>query len=161
MDKILENLPEYCSRFLYHQLNGAKKLQPRTTLAYAGDLNLFFYFLAIANPACKDIPAKDVSADILAKLSVDDIEEYYEWLADYERDGKTYTNFGMLPGSFLVMCHLSYEISVQCTISYGNGTLLLRIEIYLIPTPFYYEFFRVWRQQNNDHSTQILCYNKY
>lgn len=138
MDKILENLPEYCSRFLYHQLNGAKKLQPRTTLAYAGDLNLFFYFLAITNPACKDIPAKDVSADILAKLSVDDIEEYYE------RDGKTYANFGMLPGSFLVMCHLSYEISVQCTISYGNGTLLLRIEIYLIPTPFYYEFFRVF-----------------
>ena len=42
MDKILENLPEYCSRFLYHQLNGVKKLQPRTTLAYAGDLNLFF-----------------------------------------------------------------------------------------------------------------------
>lgn len=92
MDKILENLPEYCSRFLYHQLNGAKKLQPRTALAYAGDLNLFFYFLAIANPACKNIPAKDVSTDILAKLSVDDIEEYYEWLADYERDGKTYTN---------------------------------------------------------------------
>lgn len=92
MDKILENLPEYCSRFLYHQLNGAKKMQPRTALAYAGDINLFFYYLGIANPTCKDIKQSDISVEILAQLTVDDIEEYYEWLADYERDGKTYTN---------------------------------------------------------------------
>ncbi len=92
MDHILTDLPEYCSRFLYHKLNGGKRIQPRTALAYAGDLSLFFYYLSNNSPACKNIPANEIPAEILDKLLIDDIEEYYRWLACYTREGKVYTN---------------------------------------------------------------------
>ncbi len=92
MDQILENLPDYVSRYLYSKLNGPARMQPRTALAYAGDLSLFFYYLSVKSPICKDLLAKDIPAETLGKFTYDDIEEYYEWLAHYERNGKTYTN---------------------------------------------------------------------
>lgn len=93
MEKILSGLPDYVSRFLNHKLNGSRHLQPRTVLAYAGDLNLFFYYLSISNPLCKNINIRDISAEeILANLTIDDIEDYYEWLSSYERNGKAYEN---------------------------------------------------------------------
>ncbi len=91
-NKLLSELPEYCDRFIYNQLNGTKRLQPRTVFAYAGDLSLFFYYLTINNPLCKDLKPHEISVSILSNLTVDDMEEFYTWTASYNRDGKTYTN---------------------------------------------------------------------
>ena len=92
MDAICENLPDYVSRYLYSKLNGPSRMQPRTALAYAGDLSLFFYYLSVKSPICKDIAIKDIPAETLALFNNDDMEEYYEWLAHYERNDKVYTN---------------------------------------------------------------------
>lgn len=92
MDEICKELPAYVSNYLYYKLNGPARMQPRTALAYAGDLSLFFYFCSIKSPVCKNVAIKDIPAETLGLFQVDDIEEYYEWLADYERDGKAYTN---------------------------------------------------------------------
>ena len=92
MDKILGPLPEYVSRYLYSKLNGPSRMQPRTALAYAGDLSLFFYYLSIKSPVCKNIPIKEIPAETLGLFTNDDMEEYYEWLACYERNENVYTN---------------------------------------------------------------------
>ncbi len=94
MDKILEKLPKYCSDCLYYKLNGPKKAQSRTVLAYAGDYSVFFDYLKKRNPLCKNMEIVDISTDILSHLTVDDIEEYYEYLSMYTKDGKVYTNQG-------------------------------------------------------------------
>lgn len=94
VNRILEPLPTYCLDFLYHKVNGPKKMQPRTALAYAGDYSTFFYFLSVRNPLCKDIPSADITPEFLGNLTRDDIEEYYEFLHQYERNGKIYTNEG-------------------------------------------------------------------
>ena len=94
VNQILEPLPRYCLDFLYHKVNGPKKMQPRTALAYAGDYSTFFYFLSVRNPLCKDIPSADITPEFLGNLTRDDIEEYYEFLHQYERNGKIYTNEG-------------------------------------------------------------------
>ena len=92
MDSICQSLPDYVSRYLYSKLNGPSRMQPRTALAYAGDLNLFFYYLSIKSPICRDKAVRDIPAETLGLFNNDDMEEYYEWLAHYERNGKVYTN---------------------------------------------------------------------
>ena len=92
IDEICAGLPKYVSDYLYYKLNGPARMQPRTALAYAGDISLFFYFCSVNSTACKGIAIKEIPAETLGLFEVDDIEEYYEWLADYSRDGKTYTN---------------------------------------------------------------------
>lgn len=92
--QILEPLPKYCMDFLYHKVNGPKKMQPRTALAYAGDYSTFFFFLSVRNPLCKGMPSSDITPEFLGRLTRDDIEEYYEFLHQYERNGKIYTNGG-------------------------------------------------------------------
>lgn len=94
VDRILEPLPKYCRDFLYHKVNGPRKLQPRTAQAYAGDYCTFFYFLSVRNPMCKNIPSSEITPEFLGNLTKDDIEEYYEFLHQYEKDGKIYTNEG-------------------------------------------------------------------
>lgn len=92
MDAICAELPPYVSNYLYSKLNGPSKMQPRTAFAYAGDLSLFFYFCSVKSPVCRNLPIKDITPETLGLFQVDDIEEYYEWLADYERNGKRYMN---------------------------------------------------------------------
>ena len=94
VDHILEPLPKYCRDFLYHKVNGPKQMQPRTAVAYAGDYRTFFYFLSQRNPMCKDISSAEITPEFLGKLTREDIEEYYEFLHCYEKDGKIYTNKG-------------------------------------------------------------------
>lgn len=92
MDQKLENLPQVCSYFLYDKLLGPSQMRPRTALAYAGDLENFFYYLKERNPLCKELQIKDIPIELLESLTVDDLEEYYKYLSGYTRNGKYYEN---------------------------------------------------------------------
>ncbi|MCR5584332.1 MAG: tyrosine-type recombinase/integrase [Lachnospiraceae bacterium] len=68
--------------------------QPRTRIAYAEDLKVFFDFIKESNPEFK---GKDLSEmkdpAVLERFTAEDIEEFLDYLKLYENpEGKTFTN---------------------------------------------------------------------
>ncbi len=77
LKELLDNLPSFCKDFF----RGIEpRTQPKTRLAYAYDLTVFFQFLTNTNPIIKDKDIHKLSVDILDKITVKDIEEYMEYL---------------------------------------------------------------------------------
>lgn len=86
---VLDTLPSFCRNFF----RGIEDYtSTRTRLAYAYDLRLFFEFLHEKNSICAKKDIKDISVDILDKLTRMDIEEYLEYISLYQKDGKDITN---------------------------------------------------------------------
>ncbi|MDD2355602.1 MAG: tyrosine-type recombinase/integrase [Lachnospiraceae bacterium] len=89
MRAVLDTLPRFCRQFF----RGIEQnTLPRTRLAYAYDLRVFFEFLHNTNPACKKQEITDYSIDILKYIQKEDIEEYLEYCTYYEKGGKIITN---------------------------------------------------------------------
>lgn len=86
---ILENLPSYCKTYFRAIENYTST---RTRVGYAYDLKLFFEYLHEKNALCSKIEIKDISLDILDKLTRIDIEEYLEFMSLYQKDGKDISN---------------------------------------------------------------------
>ncbi len=89
MREIVSGLPAFCRQFF----RGIEERSlPRTRLAYAYDLRVFFEFIKDSNPLYKNKEIKDFPFEILENITASDIEEYMEYLTYYEKDGKEYTN---------------------------------------------------------------------
>lgn len=75
--ELTEQLPSFCRSFF-------RGIEPRTAsrtrIAYAYDLHVFFEFLHVSNPRLKEKDIKDISLEDLDQLTVQDIEEYMEYL---------------------------------------------------------------------------------
>lgn len=76
--ELLEQLPNFCRDF-FRGID--TQTSPRTKIAYAYDLIVFFNYLIQENPTIKSID--DINIDTLTKLSSKDIEEYMEYLSLY------------------------------------------------------------------------------
>lgn len=121
MERILEGLPEYVSRFLYSKLNGIRSLQPRTVLAYAGDINLFFYFLS----ECRHMSPKEITTDYLGELISDDIDDFYIWTGEYTKGEKTYHNNSAAQKRKIASISALYHYLMQKHFVNSNPCLLL------------------------------------
>ena len=77
----LQLLPSFCTTFF----RGIEpRTLPRTRLAYAVDLKVFFTWLKDSNPVFKDTDIRSIPMDALNSLEAFDIEEYMEYLKLYE-----------------------------------------------------------------------------
>ncbi len=89
MRAVLDTLPPFCKTFF----RGIEEYtSTRTRLAYAYDLRLFFEFLHEQNSICSKMDIKEFPITILDNLTRMDIEEYLEYMALYQKDGKDVTN---------------------------------------------------------------------
>ncbi len=89
MRAVLETLPPFCKTFF----RGIEEYtSARTRLAYAYDIRLFFEFLHEKNAVCAKMEISQYPLTILEQLNRQDIEEYLEYMALYEKDGKEISN---------------------------------------------------------------------
>lgn len=86
---ILDTLPAFCRDFFRGIENYTS---PRTRLAYAYDIRLFFEFLHETNSACANTPITEYKVSLLDQLGREDILEYLDYVSLYEKDGKDITN---------------------------------------------------------------------
>ena len=89
MREVLSTLPPFCKRFFRGIEN---QTSPRTRLAYAYDIRLFFEFLHETNGVYKKMDIVDFPMSMLDEIGREDIEEYMEYLSLYIRDGQEITN---------------------------------------------------------------------
>lgn len=87
--EVLATLPPFCKNFFRGMDN---TISARTKLGYALDLRIFFEFLHETNSYLSKTPITEYKLPVLDQICKEDIEEYMEYLAYYEKDGKEYTN---------------------------------------------------------------------
>lgn len=78
--ELLKELPSYVKDFYRGR---SLSTSAKTRLSYSYDLNTFFQFLQISNPALADKPIKDISLNDLESLTLSDFEEFQEYLKVY------------------------------------------------------------------------------
>lgn len=89
MRAVLDTLPGFCRSYF----RGIEEYtSSRTRLAYAYDIRLFFEFLHERNSVCAKMDIKDYPLSVLDQISRMDIEEYLEYIALYQKDGRDITN---------------------------------------------------------------------
>ena len=87
--EMLKELTRFCITFF----RGIEyTTSSRTRIAYAYDLGVFFNYIKDTNPAYADIEINHFSIDILNKITVDDIEEYLDYLKVYSKNSSEHTN---------------------------------------------------------------------
>ena len=87
--EMLKELPRFCMTFF----RGIEyTTSSRTRIAYAYDLGVFFNYIKDTNPAYADIEINHFSIDKLNKITVDDIEEYLDYLKVYSKNSSEHTN---------------------------------------------------------------------
>lgn len=87
--EIQQTLPAFCGDFF----RGIQEYtSPRTRIAYAYDIRVFFEYLHENNPICKKMKIIDYPLELLDQITRLDIEEYLEYCSYYIKDGKEYMN---------------------------------------------------------------------
>ena len=88
--KLQEELPRFCRQYF----RGIEQTTaPRTRLAYAYDLGVFFEFLHKNNSVLSKMDIIEFPLSVLDQITKADIEEYLEYLSYYVKDdGTEYTN---------------------------------------------------------------------
>lgn len=89
MRAVLATLPPFCKQFFRGIENTTS---PRTRLAYAYDIRLFFEFLHETNGVLRKKDIVDFPVGLLDEIGREDIEEYMDYLSFYTKDGQEITN---------------------------------------------------------------------
>ncbi|MCR5675636.1 MAG: tyrosine-type recombinase/integrase [Lachnospiraceae bacterium] len=89
MREVLATLPAFCRQYFRGIDDTASA---RTKLGYAYDLRTFFQFLHENNPALSKTEITDYPVSILDQITREDIEEYVEYLALYNKEDREITN---------------------------------------------------------------------
>lgn len=89
MRNVLDELPSFCKQFFRGIENNTS---PRTRLAYAYDLRVFFEYMHKNNSYCNKMDMKDFPLSILEHITREDIEEYLEYVSYYQKDNREITN---------------------------------------------------------------------
>ena len=83
MREVLQELPSFCKQFFRGIENTTA---PRTRLAYALDLRIFFEFMQKNNAQLCRIPIPQFPLSVLEQITKEDIEEFLEYLDLYEKE---------------------------------------------------------------------------
>lgn len=87
--QMLKELPYFCMMFF----RGIEQTTAsRTRIAYAYDLGIFFNFIKDNNPSYSNVDIKDFKIELLDQITVNDIEEYLDYLKVYSKDESEHTN---------------------------------------------------------------------
>ncbi|MBO6137529.1 MAG: tyrosine-type recombinase/integrase [Lachnospiraceae bacterium] len=90
LNGIIKNgLPPYCRDYFISLEN---RTQIRTRIAYAYDLQLFFYYIQSENPLYSECSIRDIPFEAIERLDRKDFEEYMHFLRAYEKDGRYGSN---------------------------------------------------------------------
>lgn len=87
--EMLMELPKFCMNYfrgIEHTTSS------RTRIAYAYDLGVFFNFIKENNPSLKNSEIRDFKLSLLEEITIEDIEEYMEYLKYYSKDDSEHTN---------------------------------------------------------------------
>ena len=87
--EMLLELPKFCMNYfrgIEHTTSS------RTRIAYAYDLGVFFNFIKENNPAFRNAEIRDFKLSLLEEITIEDIEEYMEYLKFYSKDDSEHTN---------------------------------------------------------------------
>ncbi len=92
--EILAELPDYC-RYYFHAK--AQNFEPKTRHAYAVDMKVFFTFMTERIPAYKGEPISGIPMEAFNQLTSHDIDEYMDYLRNYNADGdhRRNTEYGL------------------------------------------------------------------
>lgn len=75
--ELLSEMPDYVRAYFSSRRTNTTT---KTRLAYAYDLKKFFAWLKLSNSELKTTPIKDISLDVLSRLTAQDINEYLDYL---------------------------------------------------------------------------------
>lgn len=85
----IEKMPAFVKDFFnFYEIS--KNAAPNTILAYAYDLDAFFYYLMQTNPMIQSYG--DITLEILDQLTLKDIQDYMSFLVLYKKEGKVLKN---------------------------------------------------------------------
>lgn len=87
--ELLNHLPRFCKNYFRSIEHTTSS---RTRIAYAYDLGIFFNYIKENNPKFKEVPVEELKLQILEELTIDDIQEYLEYLKIYSKDDAEHTN---------------------------------------------------------------------
>ena len=82
IEDILVELPKCSMEYIYSKMS-AEKFQPRTRLAYLEEQLLFFKYLCNSHEDFMDFKPADIPAELLNKLTTQDIEAYLAYCGEY------------------------------------------------------------------------------
>ena len=111
----METIPTFCKMF-FRGTNDI--ISPRTKIAYAYDLRVFFEYMMKNNSFCQKYSIQDLPLSVLDQIKREDIEEYLEYLfipneetvqslketleKVMNMDYKTLESFGKAAASFVI-----------------------------------------------------------
>lgn len=87
--ELLKRLPGFANEYF---LGKNELISPRTKIAYAYDLIVFFEYIHDSNDEFSKMKITDFPMDILDKITRNDILYFLEYLSFYEKDSKIYKN---------------------------------------------------------------------
>ena len=87
--QVLSTLPAFCKDY-FRAIDSTTTT--KTRISYAYDIRIFFQFLLDENPAFKNYAMTDFSVEVLDQIKAVDLEEYMEYLKEYQNGDKTETN---------------------------------------------------------------------
>lgn len=120
LNKVIKQLPDYCKYYFNAKSN---TLAPRTRLAYAEDLEIFFYYLTQTFPEYTDI--KEIPISLLNSLKSTDIDDYMRFLERYEYKGNIYENNIQGKKRKLAALRELYKLFVKIDLSPTNPAQLV------------------------------------
>lgn len=89
LNDLLKQLPDFCTEY-FNSLEFTK--QPRTKLAYAMDIKVFFEYLVSEIPRFNSYSLNSFSLSDISSLSGRDINNFLRHVKCYTKDGKEHTN---------------------------------------------------------------------
>ena len=89
LNQMLDKLPRFCVDY-FNSLEFTK--QPRTKIAYARDIQVFFDYLTDASGPLEGKDIRSLTTDDLDKITSDDISDFLRHCKVYEKDGTVKTN---------------------------------------------------------------------
>ena len=89
LNQLLDELPVFCIDY-FNSLEFTK--QPRTKIAYAKDIKVFFEYAVASRGPLKGKAITDISIDDFDKITGDDIADFLRHCKVYEKNGQVKTN---------------------------------------------------------------------
>ena len=123
VSEILSGMPAFMQQYADY-CYGAKNSAPRTVLAYMYDHLVFLQFVADRNHC----PLKSVTTEMIANLSVQDIQSYMAYLIAYTRDGEHFSNDASARARKISSLRGLYKWMISVNLASQNPALL-------VPTP--------------------------
>ncbi|MBR4530318.1 MAG: tyrosine-type recombinase/integrase [Lachnospiraceae bacterium] len=122
--EVLATLPAFCKQY-FRSIDDTTSA--RTKLAYAYDLRTFFNFLHDSNPSLSGTAVKDFPLTLLDQITREDIEEYIEHIALYQKEDRELSNDEHGKARKLSALRSLYAYFFKCELITTNPSVLVNM----------------------------------